>query len=131
MCSIAYVCSCVLACCVLFAVCCALCALNVFVCDEWRVCVLMCDSMCFLWWTGCGKTTLIRLLAGLLKPDGDSEVPELTVSYKPQKISPKWDGSVRSLLFKKLGNRWQLPQFVTDVTKPLNLDPLLDLDVRG
>ena len=39
---------------------------------------------------GTGKTTFIRLMAGLLKPDGDQYVPELSVSYKPQKIAPKF-----------------------------------------
>lgn len=39
---------------------------------------------------GTGKTTFIRLLAGALKPDSLEEVPELNVSYKPQKISPKF-----------------------------------------
>lgn len=40
---------------------------------------------------GTGKTTFIRMLAGLLKADNDVEVPTLNVSYKPQKISPKFD----------------------------------------
>ena len=39
---------------------------------------------------GTGKTTFIRMLAGLAKPDGDEEVPKLNVSYKPQKIAPKF-----------------------------------------
>ena len=33
---------------------------------------------------GTGKTTLIKLLAGILKPDEeDVELPRLNVSYKP------------------------------------------------
>ena len=45
---------------------------------------------------GTGKTTFIRMLHGSLKPDDESiEVPEFRVSYKPQKISPKFPGSVR------------------------------------
>ncbi|KAL1567774.1 ABC transporter E member 2 [Salvia divinorum] len=43
---------------------------------------------------GTGKTTFIRMLAGHLKPDSvegsDVEIPEFNVSYKPQKISPKF-----------------------------------------
>merc|ERR1712154_636367 len=34
---------------------------------------------------GTGKTTFVKMLAGLLKPDDESQgVPELKVSYKPQ-----------------------------------------------
>lgn len=40
---------------------------------------------------GTGKTTFIRMLAGLLKPDDDVQVPSLNVSYKPQKIAPKFE----------------------------------------
>jgi ATP-binding cassette subfamily E protein 1 len=40
---------------------------------------------------GTGKTTLIKLLAGILQPDQESvEMPKLTVSYKPQTIAPKF-----------------------------------------
>ena len=30
-------------------------------------------------------------------PDGEEEVPELSVSYKPQKISPKWEGKRKDI----------------------------------
>jgi ATP-binding cassette, sub-family E, member 1 len=80
---------------------------------------------------GTGKTTFIRMLAGLLKPDGENvEIPELNVSYKPQKISPRFEGSVRSLLYSRIKDAWQHPQFMTDVTKPMNIDPLLDQEVK-
>ena len=34
------------------------------------------------------------MLAGLLKADGNEQVPELNVSYKPQKISPSFPVSM-------------------------------------
>ncbi len=40
---------------------------------------------------GTGKTTLIKMLAGILKPDDtDIEMPKLSISYKPQEIAPKF-----------------------------------------
>ncbi|KAJ1917052.1 Fe-S cluster-binding ribosome biosynthesis protein [Tieghemiomyces parasiticus] len=80
---------------------------------------------------GTGKTTFIRLLAGLIKADGDEQVPELSVSYKPQKIAPQFKGTVRMLLLKKIKGMFMHPQFQTDVIKPLRLEDLLDLDVQN
>merc|ERR1712000_197157 len=80
---------------------------------------------------GTGKTTLIRMLAGLMKPDDEEiEVPELNVSYKPQKISPKFPGTVRMLLHKKIRDTFMHPQFNTDVAKPMMLEPLLGQEVQ-
>lgn len=80
---------------------------------------------------GTGKTTFIRMLAGLMKPDDESlEIPELNVSYKPQKISPRFEGTVRQLLYSKIRDAWLHPQFMTDVTKPMNIDSLLDQEVK-
>jgi len=44
---------------------------------------------------GTGKTTMINILAGVLKPDDESlTMPPLNISYKPQKIAPKFQGTV-------------------------------------
>jgi ATP-binding cassette subfamily E protein 1 len=57
---------------------------------------------------GTGKTTFIRMLAGIITADGDGQVPSLNVSYKPQKISPKFEGTVRMLLLKKIKGLWMV-----------------------
>jgi len=81
---------------------------------------------------GTGKTTFIRMLAGLLKPDDESlRLPELHVSYKPQKISPKFQGTVRQLLHTKIKDSYLHPQFVSDVTKPLQIDNIIDQEVQN
>ncbi|OMJ22406.1 ABC transporter E family member 2 [Smittium culicis] len=80
---------------------------------------------------GTGKTTLIRMLAGALKPDGESDVPELNVSYKPQKIAPKFTGTVRMLLLKKIRSMFMHPQFQTDVVKPMKIEDIIDNDVQN
>ena len=81
---------------------------------------------------GTGKTTFIRMLAGMLKPDNELEVEldEFAVSYKPQKISPKFPGSVRDLLHKRIRDTYLHPQVQTDVIKPLAIDSLYDNEVQ-
>ncbi|KAL0246415.1 hypothetical protein GEMRC1_007627 [Eukaryota sp. GEM-RC1] len=79
---------------------------------------------------GTGKTTFIRMLAGLLKPDNDEEIPELHVSYKPQKIAPKFEGTVQFLFHQKIRDAYTHPQFVTDVITPLQLKKLFDREVK-
>lgn len=80
---------------------------------------------------GTGKTTLIKLLAGIQKPDDQGiEMPKLNISYKPQTIAPKFQGQVRDLLYTKLGDTWNSSIFKTEVVIPLDIESLLDNDVQ-
>ncbi|VDK76125.1 unnamed protein product [Litomosoides sigmodontis] len=80
---------------------------------------------------GTGKTTMIRILAGNLQVDDDlTEIPRLNISYKPQKISPKSQCSVRHLLYEKIPDMINHAQFKTDVLLPLMIDDLLNLEVQ-
>ncbi|RCN39608.1 ABC transporter, ATP-binding protein [Ancylostoma caninum] len=79
---------------------------------------------------GTGKTTMIRMLAGSLKPDEEVEMPNMTVSYKPQKISPKYENIVRHMLHEKIPNMYMHPQFKSDVMNPLMMDQLMDREVQ-
>jgi ATP-binding cassette subfamily E protein 1 len=94
---------------------------------------------------GTGKTTFVRMLAGLLKSDeqvaleeegemdlaANAGAPDLNVSYKPQKISPKFQGTVRQLLHKRIRESYIHPQFISDVMKPLNMEALMDNGVQN
>jgi ATP-binding cassette, sub-family E, member 1 len=80
---------------------------------------------------GTGKTTFCRLLAGLIKPDSSKKVPEMKISMKPQTITPKFDGTVRQLFYKKIRAMFLSPQFQTDVVKPLKLDDFIDQEVKN
>ncbi|KAL6207027.1 hypothetical protein ACLB2K_024272 [Fragaria x ananassa] len=77
---------------------------------------------------GTGKSTFIKSLAGLVKPDSEStmEIPEFNVSYKRQKISPKFTGTVRDWLHTEIHDSYTHPQFVSDVIKPLLLKEIID-----
>ena len=75
---------------------------------------------------GTGKTTFIRMLAGVSAPDDGDALPKLNVSYKPQTINPKFEGSVRELLIRKIKTMFMHPQFQTDVLKPMQIEPIID-----
>ena len=80
---------------------------------------------------GTGKSTFIHMLAGILKPDDENaEMPSMSISIKPQKIAPKFSGSVRELFNIKLKKAWAAPLFKTEVLKPLDIEPLLDNNVQ-
>ncbi|KAF9530234.1 P-loop containing nucleoside triphosphate hydrolase protein, partial [Crepidotus variabilis] len=78
---------------------------------------------------GTGKTTFVRLLAGDT-PDEETDKQTLAVSLKPQTISPKFPGTVRMLLIKQIKNAFMHPQFQTDVLKPMNLENIMDQEVK-
>ncbi|XP_039259206.2 ATP-binding cassette sub-family E member 1-like [Styela clava] len=80
---------------------------------------------------GTGKTTLIRMLAGRLSPDSGDQVPTLNISHKPQKISPKSQGTVRQLLHSKIPSAYIHPQFVADVMKPLMIEAIIDQEIQN
>jgi len=80
---------------------------------------------------GCGKTTFVKMLAGLMQPnDSSSKVPELNVSYKPQKIAPKFPGTVRQLLHRRIRGIYMHPQFNSDVMKPMKIPEIIDQEVQ-
>ncbi|XP_067644302.1 protein Pixie [Eurosta solidaginis] len=80
---------------------------------------------------GTGKTTFIRMLAGNLQPDDEVDLPVLNISYKPQKISPKFQNLVRHLLHDKIRDAYVHPQFIADVMKPMKIEEIMDQEVQN
>jgi ATP-binding cassette subfamily E protein 1 len=70
---------------------------------------------------GMGKTTLLRHLKNQL---------DLQVSYKPQKISPTWKGTVATLFQKKIPSMFYHDLFEKEVIRPLQIKELLDREVK-
>ena len=81
---------------------------------------------------GIGKTTFIKILAGLEKPDDGSSPTEnvLRVSYKPQYISTEYEGTVEDLLRMAAKEQFTSSWYQTEIVNPLNLSPLFDRNVR-
>lgn len=82
---------------------------------------------------GTGKTTFMRILAGKLSPDDISpqHVPTLNISYKPQKISPTFTGTVQDLLLARIKQSFLNATFQGEVVKPLGILKILDREVSS
>jgi ATP-binding cassette subfamily E protein 1 len=80
---------------------------------------------------GIGKTTFVKLLAGIEKPD--EGMPPLqsasTVGYKPQYISAEYKGTVGELLKSVAKDDFESGWYRSEIVQPLNIEPLLDRDV--
>ena len=57
-------------------------------------------------------------------------MPRLSISYKPQTIAPKFEGTVQELFVTKLKDAWSTSIFKTEVLGPLDIEPLLDNAVK-
>jgi len=78
---------------------------------------------------GIGKTTFVRILAGLEKTDDEREFKQLTVSYKPQYISAEYEGTVQDLLMSIAKEEFTSSWYKVEILQPLGLEKLLDRNV--
>ncbi|TRO50000.1 ribosome biogenesis/translation initiation ATPase RLI, partial [Candidatus Bathyarchaeota archaeon] len=75
---------------------------------------------------GIGKTTFVKILAGLEETDDKQTFGELTVSYKPQYIAPEYEGTVQELLISIAKETYTSSWYKTEILGPLRLNALLD-----
>ncbi|MFQ6127481.1 MAG: ribosome biogenesis/translation initiation ATPase RLI [Thermoplasmata archaeon] len=73
-----------------------------------------------------GKTTFVKMLAGVLRPTRGEVEGNLKVSYKPQYIEPKFKGTVREAFLSEAGEDFETSYFKTEIEAPLNLQSLMD-----
>jgi ATP-binding cassette subfamily E protein 1 len=78
---------------------------------------------------GIGKTTFVKILAGLEASDDNQKFGELTVSYKPQYIAPDYAGSVMELLMNVAKANYTSSWYKTEILQPMHVEPLLDHNV--
>lgn len=78
-----------------------------------------------------GKTTFFRILVGELRAEeGEIIVGPSKISYKPQYISPDYDGTIQDFLNEKVGSKALSGQAIDGLLKPLNLYKLMDRKVK-
>jgi len=78
---------------------------------------------------GIGKTTFVKILAGIEKTDDGKEFKELKVSYKPQYISAEYEGTVQELLMSIAKEDFTSGWYKAEILHPLGLNKLLDRNV--
>ncbi len=78
---------------------------------------------------GIGKTTFVKLLAGLEEADDKQKLGDLAVSYKPQYIAPDYPGTVLDLLMSVAKENYTSSWYKTEILLPLRIEPLLDRNV--
>lgn len=75
---------------------------------------------------GIGKTTFVKILAGLEQSDEKQKFDELMISYKPQYIAPEYEGTVQELLMGIAKENFTSSWYKTEILGPLRLDVLLE-----
>lgn len=78
---------------------------------------------------GIGKTTLVKMLAGLEETDDKRQLSKLIVSYKPQYIAPDYEGTVQELLMSVAKENFTSSWYKTEIATPLRLQVLMDRNV--
>jgi ATP-binding cassette subfamily E protein 1 len=73
-----------------------------------------------------GKTTFVKMLAGVIKPTMGKIEYDLKISYKPQYVSPEFEGTVREFFEKTAQRLFTSSLFKAEIYEPLNLKYLLD-----
>lgn len=77
-----------------------------------------------------GKTTFVKMLAGVIKPTSGKIDYEIKVSYKPQYISPDFDGTVREFLEWKAEPLFTSSFYKAEILEPFHLKYLFDKNVK-
>ncbi len=78
---------------------------------------------------GIGKTTFVKVLAGLEKVENKQKFPQLNVSYKPQYIAADYKGTVQELLMNIAKGTFTSSWYMTEIIQPLKINLLFERSV--
>ena len=76
-----------------------------------------------------GKTTFVKMLAGVIKPTKGTIEYDLKISYKPQYVSPEYEGTVREMFETSAQQLFTSNFLKAEVYEPLHLKYLLDRQI--
>ncbi len=77
-----------------------------------------------------GKTTFLKIIAGVEQPDEGSITVAYKISYKPQYLNSDFEGDVRTLLDRASGGRLDSGLYQAQIINPLGLTKLFDKQVK-
>jgi ATP-binding cassette, sub-family E, member 1 len=78
-----------------------------------------------------GKTTFMRMIAGVDKPDSGKIEIGAKISYKPQYLSQEYDGDVRSLLYTAYQGPIENSPIEEQIIIPLGIKKLLEKSIKN
>ncbi len=77
-----------------------------------------------------GKSSFVKVLAGVLNPGSGEITQKVTVSYKPQYISSDFEGTVRDLLYQTFLQDMDTGMIKNEIIHPLDLEEIFDKVVK-
>jgi len=78
-----------------------------------------------------GKTTFMRMLAGVDKPDSGKIDVGATISYKPQYLNQEYEGDVRSLMYMAYLNPIEGSAIEQQIIVPMGVKKLYEKNVKN
>ncbi len=78
-----------------------------------------------------GKTTFMRMLAGVDKPDSGTINVGATISYKPQYLNQEYEGDVRSLMYMAYMNSIEGSSVEQQILIPMGVKKLYEKNVKS
>ncbi|OGS59852.1 MAG: ATPase [Euryarchaeota archaeon RBG_19FT_COMBO_69_17] len=76
-----------------------------------------------------GKTTFVKMLAGVEAPTSGVVEGRWQVSYKPQYLESAYEGTVRDLFASAIGKKAESGYFETEILEPLKVKSMMERDV--
>lgn len=77
-----------------------------------------------------GKSSFVKVLAGVLKPNSGSVSTSVSVSYKPQYITSDYEGTVKDLLMVTFREKLDSGMIKNEIIHPLDLEQIFDKIVK-